>query len=227
MSRTPAIAGLALLAVGAGIAALAGPLSPGAPASDGFHVTVSEPGAGPRACPPVEVEGLDVRGGCAIRARAKTVAFTVLTPFRTHPLSRCTFDLTLHVAGDGELVADGVEIGDLGGFGSASAYGVSVACGDIRACRRFDRYDRPAGRLPWPGRVADDAGRETIELETCFDTCVGRFEGTLELPLERTAGGWTMGGRRVAPDETGFELSGAWTLAPHGGGNLDIATGRQ
>jgi len=212
--------GLALLA---GAAGLAWALAPASGSATGVTVTGGSAGA---PCPDVEIAGARARGGCVVDVPKAPAALAALTAFGDHRLARCMVGFELRIGGSGELALTGLVADDLEDR-RAVALGVSEACGDVLACRRVegaDYYPTARDKLPWPGRVVASGSRLTAELDACFDTCLGRFEGTLSLDLaERAGGGWDLAGRRAAVGDGGLELDGRWALDPRAGEQLTVA----
>jgi len=197
-------------------------MTPASGAEDG--VTVSTP-AGHSRCPAVEISGRRVTGGCRVEAREAPGRFAALTLLGDHGLAECLVSFELRIGGSGELAATEVYSSDLRDPRALSS-GVSEACGDVLACRRSvgpTGYPTPEDILPWSGRLIAFDGGLVAELDACFDTCMGRFEGPLSLDVTGSAErGWRIGARRAAAGESGFEVSGGWRLERPDGRGLAI-----
>jgi hypothetical protein len=173
---------------------------------------------GDRDCRDVEISDLTVRGGCPVEARAQKTRFTALTMFGDQPLGKCTLLFSLYASATGELAASDVTI--------LTDTGADMGpCGDIVACRRtVDGRQRLEEKLPWTGRLGRDGNRLYAELDVCFDTCLGRFEGPARFGLEPAArGSWRMSSTGAAVGVSGLEIAGSWRLiaVPDGALRLD------
>jgi hypothetical protein len=148
--------------------------------------------------------------------RGGLLDFTALTLFGDQSLGRCKVDLQMRVDRDGAVTISDVEIVKRSLDSSVPG---QAACGDLHPCGRSLNAPEEAPTLPWHGRLRDPAGRprNVIELDFCLDTCLGRFEGPVTLPLTTGPGRRVrLRARRARVGVSGLELSGDLPLRPVG-----------
>lgn len=191
------------------------PVSPAPSQGDGDARAVAafHAGDGPAVpCAPIDGAAQPyARGGCVLRLFSNKIDVWSRTALGRLPFSYdCSFSFELHVAADGSTVMDRLLFG-----------GTQGGCGDIRPCEpnalEPSMYDRrnlaPADHLPWHGRLVSlGGGRFVNRAKICLDTCAGRFDGTLELLLERRGGRWAVRADRAPVGTTGMELDGSWDV---------------
>lgn len=185
-------------------------------AAERAEVTVAAVQAGERVpCGEVQIRGLSLEGGCELWTSEAEVELQTLNLFGDHDFATCSLAFRMHVGGNGELGVADVSI-------NASPGPAGAACGDILACRRsFEGEESWEEKLPWRGRiVADGDGALTAEIDACFDTCAGRFEGVTRLTVVDGPRGLRLGTRRAALGLSGLEIGGRWGLEPIDGGEL-------
>jgi hypothetical protein len=168
-------------------------------------------GAG-RPCTPLRYVGAAlVRGGCELVVRGAPARITVATMVGPVPFRACTLEFRLHLGTRGRAALTDQRI-----------YGQSP-CNDALAC---DDPRRPAKdlRLPWTGAVDHRATGSTrgyiLRTAVCLDTCLGRFEGPLDLNLTSHKGAWRLEARGATVGDTGWGFDGSLDvsgdLAIHG-----------
>jgi hypothetical protein len=168
-----------------------------------------------RPCPPVDLGGRYVRGGCESLGSTLQVELRIRTVFGVLPFAdSCgvTFDFT--VDRDGRTWMDYLRIG--GGAGDP--------CNDVRACappgltRRFDDPSDQRSSIdhyPWRGRLHPlGDGRFVNRFDMCVDTCAGRYDGRVDFALERQGGEWVVSAENAPVGRSGLSWSGEWTLDP-------------
>jgi hypothetical protein len=159
-------------------------------------------------CGKVAVSEFAVDGGCRLEVRSGRMSFTVVSMFGDERFARCPVRFDLRVDAAGRLAFRKVTI--------VEGYGTLPNCGDMLACRSAAEFRKDTEHtLPWTGRVVARDGGLRLRIDTCFDTCFGRFEGPSEFELERSGQRrWRMRSARSAVGVSGFELSGSLLLAP-------------
>ena len=179
-----------------------------APASaQGGAVTVTRAGEG---CPYVRTLALPVESGCVMRGRVERSALRLITPLGLVPAAYCKgFDLQLAVDDEGSLWIDDVHL----------SYG--NPCGDIRSCEVPGTYTD----LPWSGSLRmGRAGEVYAQMQVCFDTCFGHFEGKMRLELERDGQAWKLRADEAQIGDSAFEVDAQWRL--RGSNGLEIERDR-
>jgi hypothetical protein len=212
-SRTAVLVAAALL-VGALAVGPGGPTASSGQATDrdaaGKVVAARAGGGMSKPCGRLDVATEPyVRGGCRLRFSSLEIDVWSRTAFGRIPFSYdCSFTFDLRVASDGSTTMDRLLFG-----------GALGGCGDIRPCEpdaltpsRDDRRGLgQADHSPWRGRlVALGDGRFANRAKACFDTCAGRFDGKLEIVLQRRGGRWIGLATRAPVGATGMELDGRW-----------------
>lgn len=179
----------------AGAALLAWSLSAGSPAERTAEAVVAGPAAGAEPCPRLvrRSPGL-IEGGCEVRVDGELAltAMTLVGPLR---FARCDVEGLLRVGGDARTALSDIAI--IG----------QQPCNDVTPCFGEEHTFPLEGRV-----VARPDGSLLHVLDACFDTCLGRFAGELELPLRRSAAGWRMDAQRAVVGLSGWELDGALRL---------------
>jgi len=158
----------------------------------------------------------DVVSSCQLLAVEAPMSFTVVSLFGEELLARCPISFSVHVGSTGSLVVGNIA-------SSQISDDVSGPCGDILACRRV--VDGPEeDKLPWKGRLVPSSSKSfRAELDPCFDTCLGRFEGSIDAAFEQTAKRtWTLRVHSEVLGASGLEISGSWVMSPAFGGRLTI-----
>lgn len=144
--------------------------------------------------------------GCEIDAVVERFDFRLLNVFGDTEFATCSLNLELRVDRAGRLWVLYAGISTVHG-----------PCSDIRACyrpKRDDEYWRAAPTKPWTGSARDTGnGSLRVDLDACFDTCAGRFEGRVELDVFRHGRGWHMRADEEAVGLSGLELDGEWQLS--------------
>lgn len=180
-------------------------------AADGAVTVTRRSGGKAVPCPPLRGAGTTKpRGGCTIRATSSDTDVFVLTAMREFLFGNCYFSFTMHVDATGGLA---IERAGLGG---------DSPCNDAPACFASD----PGSPYPWRGQIQRDRdGQLVATLDTCFDTCLGRFEGRTKLELRDGADGWIARASDAAVGTSGWKLDGDLSLEadgleiePRGGG---------
>jgi hypothetical protein len=180
------------------------PLEPAAPprlpGSTGPAVRVREVVDGRRIdCPPVDTSILPtVTGGCSVEFTGRRLTLWAGTVAGAFPFTDCSAKYTAQIARDGEMWIDDFSIrGDRG-------------CSDALPCS-VQPGDPSAPVMPWAGRIyARPDGDFGAKLQICFATCVGQFEGRLELDVPQRGRRWR--GRSDA-STSGLDVQGAWRSA--------------
>jgi hypothetical protein len=150
-------------------------------------------------CPPIVGARTErVSGGCRFEAVAADTDSYVLSAVEELVFGRCDFVFDVHVDARGRVAMQGA---DMGGF---------PPCSDVTQC-----FERRRGRTrPWPGRIVPDGDGLMLKATICLDSCLGRFEGRVDMRLRRAGGTW----RVVMSDESigtsGWKLDGQWDLPP-------------
>jgi hypothetical protein len=128
------------------------------------------------------------------------------------PFGNCIFTFDLSLAADGRLWLDDVRVGG------------TSPCNDTWACSPTDApgwaddvHFRPqrASRYPWEGRLemrGEHGARGYVR--ACLDTCLGRFEGRMEIEVLRKGGSWVMRARPTGVGASGLAIAGEWSLEP-------------
>jgi hypothetical protein len=206
------------IAVAASAAAMA-VVAPATADEEGVRIAIAK-GDRDVSCGDVAVRGLDARGGCEIAYAQSAIRFTTLTMFGDQPLARCRLGFEVRAGQTGDLVLTGIST-------AGPPSGTAGVCGDILACRRNVQGKEPRRFMPWEGRLTTPGDRRLhLEVDVCFDTCLGRFEGRTRLAVTRTASGaLRMRAEAAAIGTSGMEITGTWTLRPLFGGRIDVATG--
>lgn len=170
--------------------------------------------AGGKPCPAVSVEETEVRGGCRLSIREARLALRLRSPLGDTPFATCIADLDLHVADDGEATVD---VGRV----DVALPGPGGPCGDITSCYSLGGDPNNVYNVPWRGRIrARSDGSMVAEIEACFDSCAGRLQGLLTVPMSRAQRGWRLRADSAPIGRSGLSVSGDWTLAP---GRLQLA----
>jgi hypothetical protein len=178
------------------------------------------------ASPAATADGVDlsmgiVKGGrfvpcraCDTTADEVPMRFTVVSVFGDQPLARCVLEFRMRIGLRGGLVLSNVA-------NSPFASKVSGPCGDILACRR-NAAGPETEKLPWRGGLTASEGRALrADIDVCFDTCLGRFEGTTQLAFEQTpSGAWRLRAKAAPVGTSGLEITGSSTVQPTFGGRL-------
>jgi hypothetical protein len=169
------------------------------PGAASATVEVTEPGAEGRvACPAIHGDG---RGGCELRATGRDVELGLMAVVGPVFFGSCYFDFTLSVDGSGRTLISDVFV-----------YGTSP-CTDGQGCVAGPVATGDRAALPWPGRLRERAdGRLVNVVDACFDTCLGRFRGRLELELRHARGGWRAVASRALVGTSGWRVDGSWEL---------------
>lgn len=213
-TRRAAIGGVALLTAWSLIAATAHAPASGAGALETEPLEAFDASRGaPRPCAPVELGGRFVAGGCRAVATAFETPLSIRTPFGKTSFGDCTTTLDVTIGRDARIWLDNIRIGG------------PSPCNDIRPCappavlaRMDDPYDDLplAKAYPWRGRLTSAAGDAAFrgEVVVCFDTCVGRYEGPVEIRIERKAAGWRMRADDAGVGDGGLTIDGDWSLGP-------------
>jgi len=160
--------------------------TPGASTGDGevFVPRATDRADGPKRCPETvaPMRTPTVEGGCYGMTSTVPLELDVLSMLGPTPFTTCDAFLTLQTSRDGRVwIRDFLLDGK----------GLLSACGDVVQCRPLHGSTQIAQRrrLPWPGRMEQgSAGARIALLDACFDTCMGRFEGELEVRLEQHRG---------------------------------------
>jgi len=197
---------LLALSIGAALAWLA-PAQGAAPSEPA--TTSATPAGVARGCPEVTVEEAppSVEGGCVAELPPRPVRLTVLSMYGPVPFETCLVQLALHVSPAGEVW--------MPTFGADEEGRRQGACGDIEPCR-WTGGDEPiymAPFDPWRGTIERAGGRDVAVLDTCFDTCLGRFEGKLRIGLVRKGGRWRASAAPGSVGESGLRLEGSWPIS--------------
>jgi hypothetical protein len=189
--RRAVAAGVLVLVTTLGVAALAA--SQPAGGSKGEAVAVERDG---RPCPPIEQinPGL-VEGGCVLRARGR-VRLSVTTLVGKLTFARCEYTYRLHVDGRGRT-----ELADV-------VFDGPSPCNDAFPCVDGQGSDQTMnGRL----ELASD-GTPIHVIDGCFDTCMGRFDGRLEVPWTGHGRSWREQLDGAAAGVSGWQIDGAVDL---------------
>ncbi len=166
-------------------------------------------------CGAVDTSGRFVRGGCSAAAYTYRSNVTVRTAFGSIPFGACTIAFDVSIDGQGRMWLDNLRIGGLS------------PCNDMRPCappevlaKMDDPYDAiPLDKAPpWTGKLrAAGDGNFTSAIEVCVDTCIGRYEGKVNVSLVDIAGpSWRMVMKNAGIGETGFAIDGKWEVEPRG-----------
>jgi hypothetical protein len=165
-------------------------------------------------CRELAVSGLRAEGGCDLILRDGGMNFTVVNVLGDRRLADCGVAFRLLVGPDGSLAVKD--------FQTAPAYTAEGPCGDIVTCRR-DLEGPSEHKLPWTGNLASREGRLYADIDICFDTCLGRFEGKTRMEFEPgPKGSWRLHARSAPVGTSGMELTGGWTLRSTFGGSLEV-----
>lgn len=170
------------------------------------------PAAGDRApgggCSDVTVSGAPpiAEGGCGLDAGPSPVTFSVLTMAGRVPFQTCDLQLLMRISDRGDVASSG--------YGTADVGRGDGACDDIIACRWEGGDPKRLYDLrelvPWQGTIERaGGGRYRIVLDTCLNTCIGRFEGKLELMLVESRKGWRAVARDASIGASGLRLDGS------------------
>jgi hypothetical protein len=145
--------------------------------------------------PPPDAREVVVTGG--------RIAVTMLTAFGSFEFSDCRFELTAYADEAGRTWTHDFE-----------RDGPGAACGDIEQCGApypGERYDGKANSgvpMPWRGTLRADGDAYVHEVDACFWTCVGFFEGRLSLRLERDGDRWRAEDVDLAIGREGLRMAG-------------------
>lgn len=174
------------------------------PFDDATDVRVSRMANGiERPCPPLKVVERDVYGGCKVDVAGGGVVFTLVSLFGDHPFAECQVRMALSFGPSGRLMVDNVEVVRVGGTEPSP-------CGDLRQCEA-DISD-PTSEFPWHGRVVRaDGEHATLDIDMCFDSCVGRLRGVTRIQLRLggpTARSARIAMRRATVGYAGMEIDG-------------------
>jgi hypothetical protein len=176
--------------------------------------TAAAQGADRVPCPAVRADGLSATGGCAVDARGGRVSFRVLSAVGVIEFANCRVAHTIYMDRGGRTLVD-----DFAVHGQQP-------CSDIDACWKGDDREQS---YPWKGRlirygggsIRAGGGDLRHDVQACFDTCMGRFEGIVSISLDPTARDWSKpdlprSRRATAPGRTlgssGLQLDAAWTI---------------
>jgi hypothetical protein len=193
---------VALIATALAGAALVVP--PGGPTSSGGTIALDTSRVSAEDCPPVSSTGSPLlSGGCQASVRSSRqgadsrIAFAVLSSFGPISFARCTFATNLLIGPSGEVWLDNLTVLDL----------VSGPCPDIVPCLSGD------GKKPWRGSLEPAGpGRFGLRVHACLESCVGRFEGRVELQMRREAGDWRLAADKAPVGDSGLRIDGNWDL---------------
>lgn len=181
-----------------------------AAAQDSDVAAIDLLGDRPVPCADLATDGYPlIGGGCVVLAPAERIDLTVRTLFGPLRFARCDIAFNLHIGPDARLWLQGMSIDGTG------------ACGDILPCRPKVPEEKLhlAAKLPWKGAISRTSGdRLRAELDLCFDTCLGRFEGRTRFELLEERGDWKMRTAGSIAGTSGFELDGEWDLDATGVG---------
>lgn len=193
------ILGLALLTPGS----LESATDSGAAPSETAVIARDGSGSEAKPCPPVRRPEPDlVEGGCVLRVDTRGVAIAINSVVGKLSLSSCLLKYVMRVDASGrtvlhEMVIDGPS-----------------PCNDVRPCYD-DEY-----LYPLDGRIVLAGDGELINVvDMCLDTCLGRFEGPLELLLRGGGTEWRAKADRALVGVSGWEFDGSWALRTDG---LDV-----
>lgn len=153
------------------------------------------------ACPPLGRRG---EGGCRADAVGGPVDIEFVPLLGRLAFDSCYIDHTVHIGPTGRTAMSGILVHG-GGL-----------CGDTSACFAGDNQAVNRLPLPWEGRLELRAGGRIVNVvDACFDTCIGRFAGPLEIELRPAAGAWraAVSGQVGA---SGWLLDGRWRLDMRG-----------
>jgi hypothetical protein len=200
----------AMLTVLAIAATLAVTLPDGGSARDaeGKAKSTGDDVAGRGGCPPIRIAEdypEDIEGGCELSATGRGIDLVVKTMVGEMRFGTCDVNYTVRAESSGRTVVHQIQVrGD-------------TPCNDADACFTDESF------LPWHGRIVEDGrGNLRHELDACFDTCMGRFEGKLVLPLTRDARGWRADATTADLGTSGLELDGRWRMRPQSPQRLSI-----
>jgi hypothetical protein len=170
-------------------------------------------------CREAKVRGLDALGGCELTVSETPMRFTVVSVFGDQPFAHCPLSYRMRIGPTGSLVLSDIATSQFTGD-------VHGPCGDTLACRR-DVQGPDEDKLPWTGKLsASNDGSLHADIDACFDTCLGRFEGNARLDFEQLPNGvWRMRATLVPVGTSGMEIAGSWSLRPTFGGRLKIDVG--
>jgi hypothetical protein len=187
-----------------------GDRAPLAPAADrGADIAVSMPRAGDDRldrCGELRGEGADVSGGCVVKVADERSKMSILTMFSRMPFATCGFEYDLHVGSDGTVA-----------FADVGITTVKGPCADAVACLDPASTFDDVRKIPWRGSIeAAGQGGFRLTVDACLDTCVGRFEGPLELDLLPSGPGWALEARSAPIGKSGFLLDGRWNVGRMG-----------
>jgi len=160
-------------------------------------------------CPRVVIERRppSVEGGCALVATFERVDFEVLTVAGPGLLETCEMYYRLVFENDGRAWISKF------GISSVAAGG---RCGWTLMPCRWNGSGKPypfRELIPWQGTVKRVASRRyDVELAACLDSPVGRFEGDLNLTLNRRGGRWWARAMHAPVGDSGLRIHGRWRL---------------
>jgi hypothetical protein len=165
-------------------------------------VELRDPATGKPCTPVARQSVIEATGGCVFTASAKNAGMTIVSGLGRFVFARCDVELSLRVDGRGRALIEG-----FGSFGRSPCY-------DIEAC--FVGPSTARGYTPlWKGRVRGAGNRLTLSLAACLDTCIGRFEGPLEIDVSRRGRGLRATTGVGAIGASGWGISdGVWNLRP-------------
>jgi hypothetical protein len=143
------------------------------------------------------------KGGCVARAKTGSpIQVLVRSMVGDLVFGKCVYPHALRIDAAGRTALD---IGKVDG---------PRPCNDIRPC--WSKEPTPFDNQPfltWNGQLRTDAnGVLHNDVDVCLETCMGRFTGTVDMRMERTADR----ARATISNEllgmTGMELDGYWNV---------------
>jgi hypothetical protein len=156
---------------------------------------------------PVECRAIDsanpskASGGCMVEAKTgRPIRVRVRSMVGDLTFGNCVYPHTLRIDGSGRTAND---IRKVDG---------PRPCNDIRPC--WSKRSEPFANQPfltWSGQIRLDArGQIHNHVDACFETCMGRFEGDVDIALEPARAIRRAVVSRDLLGGTGFELDGYW-----------------
>jgi hypothetical protein len=106
--------------------------------------------------------------------------------------AECDFRLDLHVDADGR------------GWIPTMGIDGRNPCFDAPPC--FSTDERA---LPWRASIDRRGGATELRVDACLDTCIGRFEGRLDLDLVRHGDAWRARADQAMVGTSGWRFDGA------------------
>lgn len=176
-------------------------------------IQVSQTGASRgEPCPPIDATGgRFVRGGCRGVANAYATTLNVRTAFGRMKFGDCTTNFDMTFGADGEIWLDKLMLSG------------ARPCGDVRPCappsvlalREDGVGPPPMDKVPpWRGRVLAVDGGDVVSarFRFCIDTCLGRYDGDLDVRLTKRDGRWRMRAESAGLRGSGLEVDGEWDV---------------